>query len=234
VTDICASVFSDPRNADDPLFFVLKKDRELLRHYYRHVLSPKVTVTKDRISLADLLSAGRLKVPSRLSLAVSLASSVLQLHNTPWLPESWSEGVISFPVGDAPDEVPYVTAKLRNDAYFNLDTVSLSTYVLQLGIVLLELSEEISFSEWFRARSNSLLVPDDIKERARLAWMLLTQDPKIRLGKEYAKVVKRCLECIQMGEETSPIEPLYCDVVQRLETIYEVVTNPIRLEGVIC
>jgi hypothetical protein len=219
----------DPRNADEPLFFVSKKDRELLRHYC-DVLSPKVTVTNDRISMTDILSGRRLKVPRQLSLAVSLAPSVLQLYNTPWLPESWCEGAISFAVSGEPadHEAPYVTAHLQNDAHYNPDPISLSTYILQLGIVLLELSEAESFSEWFRARSDSVLVPDDIKERASRAGLLLTQNPKsIRMGKEYANVVKRCLECIPMGEETLPLESLYCDVVQRLETIYEVMTNPI-------
>jgi hypothetical protein len=51
----------------------------------------------DAVSLDTLLSQGILQRPDRLRIGVQLASSLLQLHATGWLRESWGKGDIYFP-----------------------------------------------------------------------------------------------------------------------------------------
>jgi hypothetical protein len=77
-----------------------------------------VEMDKSHISLENLLSQTQnksriLKNGQRLSLAVHLASSLVQLHGTPWLRDDWWEKSIYFPVRDI--EQPYVMIKFGTE-----------------------------------------------------------------------------------------------------------------------
>jgi hypothetical protein len=56
----------------------------------------EVSYMKDTVSLQELLHRNVLELRSRLELGVQLASTVVQLHGTKWLSESWGSEQIFF------------------------------------------------------------------------------------------------------------------------------------------
>lgn len=205
----------------------------------------RVQIDKNFTSLENILhrtpkstqrSKG-LKKSQRLYVAVILASSLLQLHATPWLPESWCNKSIYFPVDV---EQPYVIIKFDESLALSPTTHTnfLNPYLVALGIILLELSEGISFLEWVSGRNDISLQTDDILNKADVAskWLEESKDAK-HMSEAYAEVVRLCLECSFM-----PVQPksqrtlsnerfreeVYRDVVQQLEKVYETFTNPLK------
>lgn len=82
-------------------------------------------------------------------LAITLASSLLQLYNTPWLSESWSKKDIVFLSEDVTSkrpvniQKPYVTARFGPSApnpQNSLSTIDNNVSLLALAVVLLEVS----------------------------------------------------------------------------------------------
>src|SRR5437762_5741308 len=86
ITDICKFLNI---SMDDSLRFIL--DNEKILWPIDSVDSDsRVQIDENSLSLGELLSRSHgLKPREWLSLAMSLASSILQLHSTPWLPENW-------------------------------------------------------------------------------------------------------------------------------------------------
>jgi len=96
----------------------------------------------------------------------------------------------------------------------------------------------MSFLEWIDGRNNISLQSDDILNKADIAskWLEESRDAK-HLCEAYAEVVRLCLECsftpVQsesqrtLGNEKVR-EAVYRDVVQQLEKVYEMFTNPLK------
>ena len=110
------------------------------------------------VSLESLLATSKPPLKSRMLLALKLASSVMQLHSTPWLDDFWSASDIWFPTSNGSLEgsilhyplvhrtfnhaegspVP-VTAQNPQNSFWKVLAPNMS--LLALGIVLIELLE---------------------------------------------------------------------------------------------
>lgn len=144
---------------------------------------------------------------NRLRLAVTLASSVLQLHQTPWLEESWAndkvyfiqnaDGVLydnpfvcrDFKQQDVAVLAPRVTAMagkiIRNQTLF------------ALGVILIEL--------WYGKPLIELRRPEDSPEGQEdaamsvvTAWTTadrLVEELYSDAGAKYGDAVRRCVRC---------------------------------------
>ncbi|KAF2142808.1 uncharacterized protein K452DRAFT_307725 [Aplosporella prunicola CBS 121167] len=104
----------------------------------------------EAVTLEDLLNGvakSRLSKKERYTLAVTLASSILQLHASPWIGDHWSKRDIIFyrTISNTPRTIdierPHVTQKLKPNpiqsngkAFMNKNTT-----LLALGVLLLEL-----------------------------------------------------------------------------------------------
>jgi len=241
IKDICASLPpSTSRSSIDPLFFILDENRQLRECDPPEKSRSCVGIVKNYISLGDLISQTRLRPFQSLSLAVNLASSLLQLHSTPWLPRTWSENSIYFPVDGLDVKQPYVLIKFQTPHEQSMPESqhnTLNPYLVALGIMLLELSEGKSFAEWISEKHISIEA-DDVQDKASVAWKWVDQDAKLRnVGPVYGKVIKRCLECSftsvqplsHKNLDYGPFrEAVYSDVVHPLEMIYDAVTNPLK------
>ena len=163
VASICVSLAPHPQGRRDCLTFVLDETRKLWA-FESGQREPKIEIDQECISLEKILSltpnslseSTRMYKRDRLLLAVNLASSLLQLHETPWLPVNWCNKSIYFsrPIKL---EKPYVLAKF-SDSQTSQEaaqkSVVLNPYLVELGIMLLELSEGKSFLEWLNSRSD--------------------------------------------------------------------------------
>lgn len=205
----------------------------------------RIVIEENCPSLEDLITKSPrwrkqfkgLNTPQRLSLAVNIASSLLQLHATPWLSEHWCKKSIYFPVNE---EQPYVMTKLDTSPVSSteIDDDYLNPYLVALGILLLELSQGKSFAEWISGRSDITIPTDDIKDKACVASKWLSEDAKFNVGEAYSEVVKRCLECsltpVQPQKERTFTnekfrEAVYCNIIAQLENICDTFNNPLKL-----
>lgn len=202
-----------------------------------------VEVVQNCVSLEDILCQTsqnskyftKLNRRKCLSLAVNLASSLLQLHATPWLPETWCNNTIYFP---HPVDVlhPYVRIRLGKPKTTLGETQTfLNPYLVALGIILLELSERKSFSEWVDGRDDIQLQSHDVVDKARAGLVWLLEDGAYEnMSEDYAQVVQQCLTCC-----FTPVQPrrtlteekfrevVYRDIVRRLEMEWVTVTTPL-------
>lgn len=157
---------------------------------------------------------GKLSKRQRLEIAVILASSILQLHQSPWLSEIWSKSDIYFFFsGLNRDKCPlidhaYVSRKfqslgstdnLQNTPEFknqdSLDCWIVEKTLFALGIVLIELClnrplEDLSSTIANKAVAEPRSLIGDYQ--TALSNMDAVFDEG---GEQYAYVVQRCLKC---------------------------------------
>ena len=144
---------------------------------------------------------------NRLYLALTLASSVLQLDETLWLPKNWrSENVFVLhtpqPIAQTQDPIhSYLSCKVLGDAAVanaastsrTATFTSRSEVLLSLGIVLIELC--------FVKTLEDLQIPKDsetnVDESVRhiITARRLLGDVYTQAGTAYGDVVQRCLDC---------------------------------------
>ena len=195
------------------------------------------------MSLHCLLSASNnLSRRQRLSIAVTLAHAVLQLHKSPWLNEFWSKKDIYFfshgldrykrPVIDhpyvsrlfEPQIQPDLNATLVAADYVNL---IINRSLFALGIILIELGLNKSFEDLY-AESKGLgaLRPGEPLSTvetysAATSLVELVYDEQ---GTQYGHVVQRCLKC-EFGIQDSK-KQLDVDAFHAL--VYEGVLAPLE------
>lgn len=163
------------------------------------------------VSLKKLLSqALKIAKRDRLILGVKLASSVLQLHKTPWLKEVWSKSDIFFVQNDEQSSTiiitkPFVSkafqspvckmsARVSTDPYTNPAPDVRNQTIFSLGIVLIEL--------WFGQTLETLRIPEDLGANNTPNQLTdfatarrLTEEIYNEAGEWYGDAVRRCIYC---------------------------------------
>jgi hypothetical protein len=157
----------------------------------------------------------RLTRHDKLKLAVDLASSVLQLYNTPWLEEQWGKDDVYFihrPEASSASvfEHPFVCRKFGAQVVSTAKTTTTSTTACRvirnqtlfaLGILLIEL--------WYGKPIEELqTVPDlDCAGTPGVTWCtaerLVEHEMEFDAGKRYSDAVRRCIRCNFDSKETS-------------------------------
>ncbi|KAF2467714.1 uncharacterized protein BDR25DRAFT_305454 [Lindgomyces ingoldianus] len=140
----------------------------------------------------------------RLQLAVTLASSVLQLHETPWLDESWGMDDILFikRTGKAAYGHPFVTQRYdqatqipSNPMPASMRRIIRNQTLYALGISLIEL--------WYGKTMSDLRKPEDGALGNGSADIMAQWNTADRLvdelyndaGGKYSDAVRRCIRC---------------------------------------
>jgi hypothetical protein len=238
VEDICTSLSIPLENEKSCIGFAVDDELNLCRRESgdRHC---KIKVNKQGLSLADAEFKSRhfptgLNKEQCLCLAANLASSVLQFHGTPWLPESWCDKSIYFSHPVSVDR-PYLGVSLQDapSLHVNQSIFKVNPFLVGLGIILLELSVNMSFQEW-RTRNKST---DDTTDMASLgrAWLREISSRK-GVSDEYALVVQRCLTSA-FGTYTPTLELadsgfreiVYREILLPLEAEYIAVKEPLKI-----
>ena len=245
VKGICESLQNSLSISERRLFFILDENKQLREYFPSAKVKSHISMVQNCISLENLLVQTKLRPFQSLYLAVKLASSLLQLHSTPWLLPNWDENSVYFPLHRAEtyEKQAFVVinfANLYGAPQYETQNNSLNPYLVALGIILLELSEGKSFAQWIRERKDISIETNDIQDKASVAWKWVKEDARLRYGGLiYRKVIERCLECsfsstqvLNLGSlDNAPFrEAIYVDVVHPLETIFNAFTNPLQLE----
>ena len=201
ISDICSALCVSHLSKKAIGYLVDEEDDKHKHYLFRTntMISPKTR----SMSLGDVLSGwhGSLSPPllrsDRLQIAVTLASSVLQLDGTSWLESEWSSDDIFFhDNSNQPTQssysYPYLSWKhCINDVDTpgSFNTVSHETYAVRskvlfaLGITLIELC--------FGKRIVDMCVPED--EGQNEAIYRLCGSVYSEMGSSYGDAVRRCL-----------------------------------------
>jgi hypothetical protein len=153
VKDLCASI-QQLHKSSPCIGFSLNSKSKLLRGVYPiDAPDEKLVVSGHVITLEDLLNKppvvngrpAKLSKKERYCLAVTLASSALQLNSTPWFPDQWSAKDILFHKTSAgPRQIdidhPYVASKLTEDSKALQNGNGLKPRGLNKNMILLALA----------------------------------------------------------------------------------------------
>jgi len=249
VVNLCQSLASSQLQRDT-LRFVLH-EKVLLMGTSPEDREMPVEIGRDCISLFKLLDcASRSPSPSTilskddcLPLAIIIASSLLQLHATPWLPEYWCTRSIYF-AGQLNEQsvdmkCPYVTTKIGKPSRAPQAIVNFGYHkdLVALAIVLLELCEKKSICGWYERRFGTNL-PTDIQGKAAAAWCWFEEDASEKMTSNYAIAFTSCLAPHTLGRfppkrmtltDESFREAVYRHIVLHLENDYDEYTRQITV-----
>jgi hypothetical protein len=162
--------------------------------------------TAELIPLEDSLRTGNLSLNQRMTLSLSVASSVMQLNSTPWLDLPLNlKMVYLIPDGPMTPATPLQPLIKHNFIYatINKPHCSVRRTMLELGILLLELWHQQTFA--FFIANSQITASNTIGCRydAACQWA----DESIHnIMPFYHDVVKRCVECNFAMSPSGPAE----------------------------
>ena len=201
ISDICSALCVSHQSRKAIGYLVDEEDDKHKHYLYR--TNTMIGPETQSISLGDVLSGwhGSSKRPllrsDRLQIAVTLASSVLQLDGTSWLKSEWSsEDIFFHDKSNRPTQssysYPYLSWKrcMTNvDTPGSFDTVSRETFAVRskvlfaLGITLIELC--------FGKKIADTYIPEDRDPKE--AIYRLCGAVYHEMGSSYGDAVRRCL-----------------------------------------
>ena len=241
IYDICTAVCSQ-YNVSEGIGFLTDDSLGQHRHDV-YIVDKKVQQEIDPFSLEDLLNISKqralgldLSRRDRLYIALTLASSVLQLDGTSWLRKQWKSGDIRFlPLKDQKDSTlrgslryPYISWKVSPD---DMNTGSVpdesrttiahrvpSEVLFVLGITLTELC--------FGQNIYDRRIDDDIDRTEMMTNFntasRLINDVYAESGSRYGDVVRRCLKC------PPDVRDATLDNEEFQEAVFESIVTPLR------
>ena len=208
ISDMCSTLCAS-RESKKAMGFLVDEDDNKHKHYLYRANTKIGPETRSK-SLGDLLSCSghgpltaALSKGDRLRIAVTLASSVLQLDGTSWLKTQWSSKDIFFHeknnrANDPSYSYPYLSWKLcmtdtkvpgNFDSLFRGNHVIRSEVLFALGLTLIELCFGKTLSE--------MRVPEDGDPNEATTEMNTTNrlcsSVYSEMGTSYGDVVLRCL-----------------------------------------
>jgi hypothetical protein len=191
------------------VYFSLLKD-EIIRQRYGFLVYPAehLPCDTDHWSVSSLRTAFAAGMTRRdhLQLAVTLASSVLQLHETPWLNDDWDIDDIVFIERPGMDayEHPFVARHSDPASSTSINAIPSSlAYVISnqtlygLGIALIELWYGKTLAELHKARNgpgDSADTQLDFLTSFNTAFRLISE-LEDEAGEVYSDAVRRCIQC---------------------------------------
>ena len=162
-------------------------------------------VSSDFVSLEQVLT--NLKLKQRMVLSFVLASSLLQLHNTPWLATLLAKDTVYFQraksniLGFDVDH-PFARHTFTlNTTPETLSKPNAKRSLLELGIILLETWHQVTFESYTTAQAIPL---DDTYGRRYDAARKWLDDTEAEILALYSEVVNRCIECSFFRTSTFP------------------------------
>lgn len=209
IADMC-SILCASYESNKPMGFLVDEEDDRHKHHLYRTSTAIGSETRSK-SLGDLLSRSGNGSPShpllrsdRLRIAVTLASSVLQLDGTSWLKSHWSSKDIFFheknsQASDPSYSYPYLSWKPCMtdsnipgpfDSRFRESYVIRSEALFALGLTLIELCFGKILAEMHVAEDGD---PDD-KDTVMKTAHRLCNSVYSEMGTSYGDAVRRCLQ----------------------------------------
>jgi hypothetical protein len=241
IQDLCSAISALQKPERDVCFSLLAN--EIAKRKYGVLLItptkqlPTNTESWSVSSLRTVLEDPKFAQQERLKLAITLASSVLQLHETPWLEESWGKDSVFFlnRTGKTQYDQPFILHHTKHTILSSTTTapsqiscVIRNQTLYALGVALIELYYRKPITELHQdvdgAQNTGNAFLDLVTEFTtadRLAEALLTE-----AGARYSDAVRRCIRC-DFDQRASSLEDVkfqkavYQGVVAQLQENYD-------------
>lgn len=157
ITNICTTI-KEARGMKPRLSFALLEDGQMGTFPDHNATPPTRSLSQENygnyVSLSQILKTSSTTLPwkPRLQLSLSLASSLLQLLQTPWLTQAWRKDALFFLVSEAPSgpsglgkrsaqpdlNRPFVVCNFSGESP-EVRSMETRAVLLELGIILLEI-----------------------------------------------------------------------------------------------
>ncbi|KAF2006150.1 hypothetical protein P154DRAFT_529843 [Amniculicola lignicola CBS 123094] len=190
-------------------------------------------------SLRSVLHDTRFTRHDRLRLAVTLASSVLQLHETPWLHENWTKDNIYFikRADQTMYDYPFVSQQFNASALAptpalplpaSMSRIIRNQTLYALGVSLIELWYRKPISELYDPTDGPPFIGDprvDLMTEWNTADRL-AEELYHEAGGKYSDAVRRCIRCdfdhrANRLEDTTFQKAVYQGVVEQLKENFD-------------
>lgn len=240
IKDLCAAISAFQSPQRDVCFQLLED--EIAKQQCGILITPTKQLPADASlwsvsSLQANLQNPKFSQKDRFKLAVILASSVLQLHETPWLEEKWRADSIFFvdrsgmPCYDQPFVSQYfgqLNAPTAAEIPTHFSCIIGNQTLYALGVALIELWYRKPIEElWVAAdgpqnTGNNLLdLMTEFKTAERLSDALYSE-----AGAKYSDAVRRCIRCefdkrARSLEDAQFQKAVYQMVVAQLQEHYD-------------
>ncbi|KAF8244932.1 hypothetical protein K440DRAFT_663147 [Wilcoxina mikolae CBS 423.85] len=226
INDLCDTLVTlntiPPNNY---LGLLIDSNQRMHRVWLPHVeiTPPTPQPTGETTTLGSLLSQSPPQTKERLCLGVKLASSVMQLHDTIWLNESWGKDNIIFPLATlgSADNLPQTLLRKPlvrqiNESIVQASPAAESISIIQcnqclfsLGIVLIELWYWKSIEELQTSKEKGLSGFGDSTAEYLTAKRLIdsTSDSIYDYaGTNYGDAVRRCIKGLDHRETNLEVD----------------------------
>ncbi|KAF1844870.1 uncharacterized protein K460DRAFT_376448 [Cucurbitaria berberidis CBS 394.84] len=240
IKDLCSAIYALQKPQRDVCFSLLAN--EIAKHKYGVHIYPTKQLPPDTdtwvvSSLRNVLDDSQFARRDRLKLAVTLASSVLQLHETPWLDENWGKDTIFFVKrpGRALYDQPFVSQNFnqttptpKTETPNAMSRIIRNQTLYALGVALIELWYGKTLAELHKdadgPHDTGIMQVDFMAEyntADRLVDELYSE-----AGGKYSDAVRRCIRC-DFDRRASSLEDaqfqkaVYQGVVAQLKENYE-------------
>jgi len=209
IQDLCSAIGTLQKPQRDVCFSLLAN--EIVKQKYGVLITPTKQPPPDRnmwsvSSLRTVLKDPKFTRRDRLKLSVTLASSVLQLHETPWLEKDWGKDSIFFV--NRPDKTvydqPFVSQHLIHtaspptpDISHQLGMIVRNPTLFALGVALIELWYKrpmADFHEEVDGSQNTGNALFDLMAQFNTADRL-SKALYDEAGDTYSDAVRRCIRC---------------------------------------
>ncbi|CAN9299455.1 unnamed protein product [Alternaria alternata] len=178
----------------------LDKDFQLAKHHIHTLHLPSANTTDKRVTLQEVMTTQgtTFQIKEKCTLALTLASAVYHLHNTPWLEETWDLNDICILSQSLLSDQPYISrefpATAASPAQNQRMRIIKNSIIFALGVALLEISygkplNTFATSEDLDANGNRTAFTDYLIAD-RLAEGLRTRELP-----NYADATQRCIHC---------------------------------------
>lgn len=201
IRDMCNTIQSAISGQDCPYFCI--KSRRLHLSATSGDLTTYLQIHEKNVTLQEFLDntmgeiSLHLGIPDRMKVALTLASSILQLQGTPWLHPIWNDTKICFPcksenwkdIDPKKPTVPYVVpaGQMQGGQMPNVKPMEV---MLELAIILLELYHHQSFDQWAATVGEATGPATGQRRNSAIEWLKSTEN---MIVESYAAAIGNCL-----------------------------------------
>ncbi|CAN9274444.1 unnamed protein product [Alternaria alternata] len=195
IVDLCATLQRCP--SPDCIGVMSSK---LAKHHIHTLHLPSANTTDKRVTLQEIMTTQGItfQIKEKCTLALTLASAVYHLHNTPWLEETWDLNDICILSQSLLSDQPYISrefpATAASPAQSQRMRIIKNSIIFALGVALLEIS--------YGKRLNTFVTSEDLDTNGnRTAFTdyliadRLAEGLRTRELPNYADATQRCIHC---------------------------------------
>jgi hypothetical protein len=210
---------------------------QLAKHHIHTLQLPNVSSTDKRVTLQQVMAAqgSTFQIKEKCILALTLASAVYYLHNTPWLEETWDLNDICMLSQSILSDQPYISREFPAAAILPAQSQRMriikNSIIFALGVALLEIS--------YGKPLNTFVTADDLDAAGNrtaftdyLVADRLAEGLRTRELPNYADATQRCIHCnfeasVFSLDDDDFRERFYQGVIVPLRKDYEYVVSTV-------